>query len=147
MAACLSMLICNPAQAELKLCNDTESRVGVALAYLENGEWVSEGWWNIESGSCEVLLTGELNNDIYYLYAVDYEKGGDWKGSKNICTQKKLFIIRGWFDCKQRGYDEEMFFQVDTEGKSDWTVRLNRESYRPPDAGKPRRSDIHKVLG
>ena len=35
------------AKADLKLCNKTESKVGVALGYKDKEGWASEGWWNI----------------------------------------------------------------------------------------------------
>src|SRR5688572_8248537 len=35
----------SPAKADLKLCNNTESRVGVALGYKDAQGWASEGWW------------------------------------------------------------------------------------------------------
>ncbi|WP_374333643.1 DUF1036 domain-containing protein, partial [Aestuariivirga sp.] len=34
-----------PAHADLKLCNKTESRVGVALGYKDKEGWATEGWW------------------------------------------------------------------------------------------------------
>ena len=37
------------AKADLKLCNKTESRVGVALGYKDKDGWASEGWWNCSS--------------------------------------------------------------------------------------------------
>ena len=44
------------AKADLKLCNKTESRVGVALGYKDKEGWASEGWWNIGANNCETLL-------------------------------------------------------------------------------------------
>ena len=48
------------AKADLKLCNKTESRVGVALGYKDKDGWASEGWWNIGANGCETLLKGPL---------------------------------------------------------------------------------------
>ncbi|MGL4590886.1 MAG: DUF1036 domain-containing protein, partial [Aestuariivirga sp.] len=36
-----------PAQADLKMCNNTTSRVGVALGYKDKEGWATEGWWTI----------------------------------------------------------------------------------------------------
>jgi uncharacterized membrane protein len=33
------------AQAELRICNQTQSQQGVAIGYEQGDEWVSEGWW------------------------------------------------------------------------------------------------------
>jgi uncharacterized membrane protein len=68
-----------------------------------------------------------LNNDKYYIYAVDYDKGGAWGGTKKICTEDKTFTIYGFVDCKKRGHDETGFFQIHTRGELDWTVHLTGE--------------------
>ena len=34
----------NPAAADFRLCNNTSSRVGIALGYKDNEGWVTEGW-------------------------------------------------------------------------------------------------------
>jgi uncharacterized membrane protein len=48
------------ALADLKLCNKTDSRVGVALGYKDKEGWASEGWWNVGPNNCETLLKGPL---------------------------------------------------------------------------------------
>ncbi|PPC87989.1 MAG: hypothetical protein CTY39_01500, partial [Hyphomicrobium sp.] len=48
------------ALADLKLCNSTTSRVGVAIGYQDTTGWTTEGWWNVSSRSCETLLRGTL---------------------------------------------------------------------------------------
>ena len=35
------------ARADLKLCNTTASRIGVAIGYQDATGWTTEGWWNI----------------------------------------------------------------------------------------------------
>ena len=72
-----------PATADLKLCNKTESRVGVALGYKDKEGWASEGWWNIGANNCETLLKGPLIARYYYIFAVDYDKGGSWGGKSH----------------------------------------------------------------
>lgn len=34
------------AHADFRLCNNTNARVSVSLAYTDGQRWVSEGWWN-----------------------------------------------------------------------------------------------------
>ena len=115
------------ASADLKLCNNTPSRVGVALGYKDKNGWASEGWWNIDPKGCEVLLTGNLIARYYYIYAIDYDKGGSWGGKAFMCTRDKLFTIRGLDRCEERGYQKTGFFEVDTGEESDWTVSLSGE--------------------
>jgi uncharacterized membrane protein len=117
-----------PVAADLKLCNNTDSRVGVALGYKDLQGWASEGWWNIEPNACETLLQGPLIARYYYVFAVDYDKGGSWSGDAIMCTRDRLFTIRGLRNCQERGYQKTGFFEVDTQEETDWTVSLSGTS-------------------
>jgi uncharacterized membrane protein len=88
----------------LRLCNKTASRVGVAVGYKLASEWTTEGWWNVNAGSCETLMAGPLFSRFYYVYAVDYDQGGVWGGKAAMCTRDKMFTIKGIEDCVARGY-------------------------------------------
>lgn len=121
----------SPAWADLKLCNKTESRVGVALGYKDKDGWASEGWWNIGANNCETLLKGPLIARFYYIFAVDYDKGGSWGGKAMMCTRDKIFTIRGITNCTERGYQKTGFFEVDTREETDWTISLSGEKTAP----------------
>jgi uncharacterized membrane protein len=114
-----------PASADLKLCNKTQSRVGVAIGYKDKDGWASEGWWNVQPNACETLYPGPLIARYYYVFAVDYDKGGSWSGDAILCTRDKLFTIRGISDCQGRGYQKTGFFEVDTQENTTWTVSLS----------------------
>ncbi len=113
-----------PAHADLKLCNTTSSRVGVAIGYRDVEGWASEGWWNVASHTCETLLKGVLIARFYYIHAIDYDRGGEWGGTLYMCTDDKAFTIRDVKECVKRGYKRTGFFEVDTGEERDWTVRL-----------------------
>ncbi len=112
------------ARADLKLCNSTESRIGVAIGYQDKDGWATEGWWNVGSQTCESLLKGAVPSRFIYVYAVDYDRGGEWVGKNFMCTSDKSFAIRGVQDCPNRGYKRTGFFEVDTGDAKDWTIRL-----------------------
>ncbi len=116
-----------PALADLKLCNNTSSRVGVAIGYKDKDGWASEGWWTVEPNKCLPLLKGTLIARYYYVYAVDYDKGGSWGGKAVMCTRDKIFTIRGLDNCVERGYQKSGFFEVDTGEETDWTISLSGE--------------------
>ena len=116
-----------PAHADLKMCNNTSSRVGVALGYKDKEGWASEGWWTIEPQKCLTLLKGDLIARYYYVFAVDYDKGGSWGGKAMMCIRDKIFTIRGIDSCTERGYQKTGFFEVDTSEESDWTISLSGE--------------------
>ena len=113
-----------PAHADFRLCNNTGSRVGVAIGYKDAEGWTTEGWWNISARSCDTLLRGALVARYYYIYAVDYDRGGEWSGHAFMCSRDKEFTIRGTDNCLARGYDRTGFFEVDTGEQRSWTVQL-----------------------
>ncbi|NVK33351.1 MAG: DUF1036 domain-containing protein [Rhodobacteraceae bacterium] len=120
---CLSFSSSN-ALADLRLCNKTESKVGVAIGYKDKSDWITEGWWNLDANSCETLVPGTLVSRYYYIYAVDYDQFGEWGGRAFMCTREKEFTIRGIEDCVARGYERTGFFEIDTGEQSSWTVQL-----------------------
>lgn len=127
-----------PARADFRMCNNTAGRVGVAVGYKDGDGWATEGWWNLPARTCETLLRGTLVARYYYIYAVDYDRGGEWSGQAFMCTRDKEFTIRGTEDCLARGYDRTGFFEVDTGEQQTWTVQLTdsneQPSQRPPGA-------------
>ncbi len=118
----------------LRLCNKTQSRVGVAIGYKENQRWITEGWWNVAANSCETLAGGPLESRYYYVYAVDYDRGGVWGGKAAMCTRDKMFTIQGIDNCVARGFERSGFFEVDTGEQKSWTVQLT-EPDQPADTG------------
>jgi uncharacterized membrane protein len=127
-----------PAAADLRLCNNTGSRVGVAVGYKDADGWNTEGWWNLPSRTCETVLKGNLVARYYYIYAIDYDRGGEWMGQAYMCTRDKEFTVRGISDCLARGYDRTGFFEVDTGEQRAWdraTHRVERTDAAAPAAG------------
>lgn len=112
------------AWADVKLCNVTSSRVGVAIGYQDSEGWMTEGWWNISPQTCETLLKNAVPSRFIYVHAVDYDRGGEWAGANFMCTQDKSFAIRGVQECKKRGNKRSGFFEIDTGESRDWTIRL-----------------------
>ena len=123
-----SLLLTTPANADLKLCNTTSSRIGVAIGYQDPTGWTTEGWWNVAPQTCETLYKGALSSRFYYIHAIDYDRGGEWAGKSVMCTVDKSFTIRGVQDCNRRGYKGTGFFEVDTQEAKDWTIRLTDPS-------------------
>ena len=119
------------ARADFRLCNNSSSRVSVALAYTDGETWISEGWWNLKANGCETLVRGPLAAEFYYVYAMD-EHSSEWKGKAFMCTRDREFRIIGREDCFVRGFDRTGFFEVDTgkEAKN-WTVQLT-DAEAPP---------------
>jgi uncharacterized membrane protein len=119
------------ARADLKLCNNTDSRVGVAIGYKDKKGWASEGWWTAQPNKCLTLLGGDLIARYYYVFAIDYEKGGNWGGKSMLCIKDKVFTIRGLNSCNETGTKKVGFFEVDTAEQKDWTVNLTGDNRTP----------------
>jgi len=124
VAAAALLSTAGTARAELRLCNKTPVQVGIAIGYKDQTDWVSEGWWNVDAESCQVVVDGPLPSRYYYLYALDYEEGGAWGGTAFMCTHDKEFTIEGTTDCVARGFERRGFVEVDTGDKLSWTVQL-----------------------
>jgi uncharacterized membrane protein len=139
--AAVFMLACSTAAlADFRLCNNTGSRVGIALGYKDAEGWTTEGWWNVPARTCETLLRGALVARYYYIYAVDYDRGGEWSGRAFMCSREKEFTIRGIGDCLARGYDRTGFFEVDTGEQRAWTVQLTDSAEQPAAQPAPSRA-------
>jgi uncharacterized membrane protein len=121
-----------PARADLKLCNNTEGRVGVAVGYKDRNGWVTEGWWTADAKKCLTMVAGPLIARYYYVFAVDYQKGGSWGGKSMMCISDKKFTIRGLDNCNAQGNKKVGFFEVDTSEERDWTVSLSGNKTTQP---------------
>ena len=122
----------SPRRRDFRLCNNTSSRIGIAIGYKENETWTTEGWWNIAARSCETILRGGLVARFYYIYAVDYDRGGEWSGQAYMCSREKEFTIKGTEDCLARGFDRTGYFEVDTGDQPSWTVQLTESADQAP---------------
>ncbi len=131
LAFAVMCLWSSPAAADFRLCNNTASRVGIALGYKDAEGWTTEGWWNVSSRACETLLRGTLVARFYYIYALDYDRGGEWSGQAFMCSRDKEFTIKGTENCLARGFDRTGFFEVDTGEQRAWTVQLTDSNEQP----------------
>ena len=140
LALAVLCLWSSSAAADFRLCNNTSSRVGIALGYKDAEGWTTEGWWNVSSRACETLLRGTLVARFYYIYALDYDRGGEWSGQAFMCSRDKEFTIKGTENCLARGFDRTGFFEVDTGEQRAWTVQLTEfeRAARAAGAGRSR---------
>lgn len=137
MIALVGATICSgPSFAGFKLCNQSDEGLSVAIGY-NNKEygWVSEGWWNVDKQKCENILTGELNNRYYYIYA-EGDNGGLWAAPKDqdsgfFCIKKGKFTLRNddfqsknEIDCESNGATTKQFKTVDTKNAQDFEFDL-----------------------
>src|ERR1700692_4579602 len=131
LALAVACLWNGSAAADFRLCNNTSSRVGIALGYKDAEGWTTEGWGDVSSRRWETLLKGTLVARYYYIYALDYDRGGEWSGQAFMCSRDKEFTIKGTENCLARGFDRTGFFEVDTGEQRAWTVQLTESNEQP----------------
>lgn len=128
LAGAASVALPSTASASLDICNESQSRVGVALGYYVQDDWVSEGWWHLEGGQCSAVIQSDLSARYYYLFAIDFDAGGGWSGYSTLCVEPGEFTISGRRECEARGHHTAGFMEVDTMNSPNWIVRLDAAS-------------------
>ena len=126
-------LTASNARAEFKVCNKSDSLIGVAIGYKLDEEWITEGWWRIPADICTSIIEGDLTSRYFYLHAESVDADGKWRGPVFMCTSNIEFKIRGVKDCFARGYERTGFFEVDTAEQKSWQVRLTNDNQTKKD--------------
>jgi uncharacterized membrane protein len=123
LVAALMGVMLGPAAADFRVCNKTGRQVDVAIGYKDAAEgWVTRGWWNLSAHSCETLGHGYLDRRYYFIYAANNDIV--WSGDKFMCTHNGKFAIRGFNDCRARGYDKTGFHEIDVGDNRSFTFEL-----------------------
>lgn len=115
-----------PAQADFTVCNDSfeDDFIAVAIAYSDDGIWVSSGWWDVAWDECVTVINGDLDNRYYYIRG-EGDSGGAWEDDYTFCVDPEYeFEVRGGANCATRGLASAGFFEVDVGDAFDWTIGL-----------------------
>jgi len=113
-----------PASAWFDLCNKSSEPVYAAFGYNDGNAWVSEGWWNLAPGECATVYDGSLTQRKYYAYAESHSEEWYWDGEYPFCAQDDVFTIVGDTNCKERGFYEIDFFEIDVGEAPNYTFDL-----------------------
>ncbi len=143
---CLNLVTCiilivfsNAAFAEFRVCNKTSGRVGLAIGVQQGPIRITQGWFNIKANTCETPIKEDLKDGPYFIYATDYDRGGEWNGSELMCVNDREFYIENSNDCYARGFDKAGFRLIATKGLKNWTLDLNdsQAAPKPSDPNAP----------
>jgi uncharacterized membrane protein len=100
-----------PANADFRVCNHTTQTVTVAIGYIDSRGFVSEGWWDVLTCRCELLVpsnkTSDPHNVFFYATAPDGQK---WEGDSPFCTSRSAFTHVGK-NCRS-GFNQHHFVHV-----------------------------------
>ncbi|MBD2665326.1 hypothetical protein B6N60_00069 [Richelia sinica FACHB-800] len=119
-----------PAQAQLKVCNESTSTAYVAVGYgLGDDKWKSEGWWRVPKGECETVVKQALDiEDFYYIYAADEDENFVWKGSNQdhkfcVNTQEDFSLVFSGDKCSGDNTDKRNFLEIKVDNPT-YTYKL-----------------------
>lgn len=127
-AVLMAPLLPAVAQAGLEVCNQTNVNRWLAVGYMDdtNETWTSEGWWELEPGSCVTPIEGDLTRQHYYYRAEDPNEQFEGDPDYTFCTVNDAFTIVGDQDCESRDYKTTAFLEVDTGAvETTYTLVLN----------------------
>jgi len=113
-----------PARAEFRICNKTSTRIGLAIGVREGPIVISQGWFNMKPNACDSPIKDDLKQGPYYVYGVDYDRGGEWSGPEFMCVSDHEFYVEGGADCYARGYERAGFRRIDTKNQKSWTLDI-----------------------
>jgi len=112
-----------PTKDGFELCNRTRLNVVYAKALnisdkqkSKKNVIVSEGWFELAPGACEMIYPGRLEFRYYLVYAEAKNSNRKWTGDRPICVDARNFKITS--DTCPANKNRRMFLQVDT-GKHD----------------------------
>ena len=130
-AILLGLLAASPAQASLRLCDQTSYVIYAATAVLQGDVSVS-GWTRIVPGSCATALEGDLAARAYYLYARSSAAHAGarraWEGQINLCAKDTNFSLHMptlSARCTSPDVYELPFAALQTHHMRSWTVTFH----------------------
>lgn len=130
-------LLPQPVQAAdgVKLCNETSYALNISVAYQTGSASRSEGWQQILPGQCQVGLRNLPPRAQAFIYAVSdpVHKGNGlaFEGRERFCIASMVedFELDGRRECRNRGYIETDFADIDLRGKLPSVTFKEAESF------------------
>ena len=116
------------AHADFRICNRTSARIGLAIGVKEGPIFITQGWYNMKPNACDNPIKDDLKAGPYYIYGVDYDRGGEWSGPQLLCIGDHEFYVEGSADCYARGYERAGFRRIETKGQRNWTLDITDET-------------------
>lgn len=105
----MSLVCANQAYARLEVCNQTDLVLLIAIGYDTTTErTVSEGWWKLYPGYCEVPVDVALLKGHYYVHAESDPRSTmpddtfTWGEEKSLCTELSDFRLPNGTQCKDK---------------------------------------------
>lgn len=146
-----------PAEARVRLCNETSYMLQASAAYQQGVANKTEGWINILPGDCETALADMPGGAQAFIYAksdpAHAGQGLVFDGSERFCVgaENKAFTVEGRRDCRRRGFGEEDLTPIASTGTRPTVTFTEKNDYgrrRARTAGIQRMlSDLQYEIG
>ena len=136
----IALIAANSAQARLQVCNNTDLVLMVAVGYdTAEGRTVSEGWWSVYPGYCQVPVDVAMLKGSYYVHAESNPRSTMpvdsfiWGEEKALCVKLADFRIPNANVCQEGGVAIN-FNQVDKNWRNSTKVDIfyAKRSYSDP---------------
>lgn len=127
----------SPADASYRYCNETSYALEASISYLQGERSVSRGWFTLYPGTCRTVITGNLDQPHYFVFARSLDVHGEDQrvigGNHRYCVgQDDFTVMDSDSGCADRGHAEVDFFRVDIGKERNWmTVFSETESFPP----------------
>lgn len=148
LVAGLGLGAAGPAEASLKLCNETSYMLEAAIAHKPGSKWRVEGWWSIQPGTCATAIKENLRDREYFTFArsITGHVGGRkaWGGRFSFCTGNGTFSLDNPPNCEQSGLQLLGFSRIETGGAKNWTNTFSENAEL--DLKKARIAGIQRLL-
>lgn len=133
LLASASAISSSCAMAALEICNNSNENVFTSIAYSKgSGNYIIEGWWEVESNGCYTIIP-EIGNRYYYIYADsdNYEWSGDFGFCVNPFDPFEYVMPEDQTDslisCKKQGIGNKVlsFREIDIGESVNFVYELN----------------------
>lgn len=126
------MTACTSAKSQLTQCNKTQIPLFIALGINEAGTWRSRGWWYLDPGTCADIVSGNLKQRYYYIYAQSAGSIKVWGNDAKFCVEYGRNFDINDNTCRADDSRIKKFFKVDTGKSKSWRQDLTCDSCRLP---------------
>ena len=153
--AVVALALCavsHPANAALKLCNQTSYIVYAAIGSATKTELDARGWTRVAPGDCQTPIAGPLTAPAYFIYAHTAQAHSGpsraWGGNVQICARDTNFVEKAKLpirSCPGSDFYKMPFAVLDRHKLASWTTTFteSRAINSLPDA---KRAGIDRLL-
>ena len=106
----------------LKVCNNFQGELRVALGTDDPDDFHTAGWWSIAPGTCQVLVDHSVANSHVYIEATSADNSIELKGRTKVCLPEYNFELIGFPICD--GSNEKWFTDMGTSPAPARTIIL-----------------------